>query len=773
MKPRLPKRIITFEESIPKVLIIGEKNHLTMKLVEALEKRDCLVFVHDRVIPDLPKIDYLFQFGKPLFCKKLLEKALQDNARYLFIAEKKNLNDFEKAVKHISTFEKKIDCRLLTLKTEATTTLAVQVNQILKAMFGRKKPFPLGLRSERKEAPKKTALNLAKIKLPGFNIAGLFFSFLILLIIFSPYLFFVFCLFQGGQSLLSFKKFFWEGDLDQAVKKAEASESHFLKAQKIADFLPFINKGAKLADFGKMLSQTAFSGAKLAIISQRASQIVLEEERAALSPRLEQLKLETESLERQLSLMTVFFDDLNLKKIEAVGAFSLGKKVKEVREALFSLKEVCSLIKKSLPLADELLGLNGERVYFVLFHNNMELRPGGGFIGSFGLAHFKDGVFTELETYDVYTADGQLKGHVDPPEPIRKYLGQPHFFLRDSNFSPDFAVNAQQAAWFLKKEMKQEVDGVIGVDLTFVQKLLEALGGVNLADYQQKITAENLFLKAQVLIETDFFPGSTKKKDFLGSLSRGIFNRLKTGNLPWFKIAQSLKQGLEEKHLQIFLFNQEAQELVEELGWAGRVPAVSCQQSVVSCFPDYLMIVEANLGVNKANYFVKKEISLVTDFSEKKISHQLIINYQNTSPGQTFPGGRYKNYLRVFVPKNAVLERVMIENQSINFNQIKTEEEEDKKNWGVLVEIPALTRKKISFIYYQELPTSFSKARFSYELVFQKQAGTEKNPLFLKFKFPQSWKVEKTNFPVVVKNADADYTTDLSVDRVFSVEFSR
>lgn len=792
MKARLPKRIITLEESAPKALIIGQKSRLIMLLVETLEKKGCLVFIsegkndqrefiHDQAFPDLFKVDYIFQFKPPQLTKSLLKKAAQDKARYLLVMKKKDLKDFESAEEKIRAFDEKIDGRFLWLKDDPAEALSSQVDQVLKAMFGRKKPLPPALKFKKTKNAKKRRLGLPKLTLPNFKTAGFFLSLLILLIFFLPYLFFGFCLLKGGQNLRSFEKKFWGGDLSYAQQKADLAQNYFLKAKETAILLPLLNAGERLANFGQTLSQTALSGVRLVTISQKISRLILEEEKGNLPERLEQLKVEAESLERQLSLTSALSEDLKVKKLESVVAFSLGEKIKRVAETLSSLKELCSLIKKSLPLADEVLGLREERVYLILFQNNMELRPGGGFIGSFGLAHFKNGVFETLETHDVYTADGQLKGHVDPPAPIRKYLNQPHFFLRDSNFSPDFAVNAEQAVWFLKKEMKQEVDGVIGIDLTFVQKLLEGLGEVYLPDYQQKITAENLFLKAETLIQTDFFPGSTSKRDFLGSLSRGIFNQARVGNFPWFKVGQSLKQGLEEKHLQIFLFNKLAQKQVEELGWGGRVVNIKYLASrdsfgmqkanIKNYLPDYLMIVEANLGVNKANYFIKREVDLETEFNQDRVLSTLSLSYRNESPGGTFPGGAYKNFLRAFVPKSAVLEKVLIENQSISLNQVETEGAEDKKSWGILVEIPALTRKKIVFVYYQGLPASFSPGWFTYELFFQKQAGTDKDPLFLKFNYPKDWQIKKTNFVFNGENGVLTLASDLAVDRVFLIDF--
>jgi len=57
----------------------------------------------------------------------------------------------------------------------------------------------------------------------------------------------------------------------------------------------------------------------------------------------------------------------------------------------------------------------------VLLQNENELRASGGFIGSYGILTINDGKWQDLEINDVYQADGQLKGHVEPPAEIKKY----------------------------------------------------------------------------------------------------------------------------------------------------------------------------------------------------------------------------------------------------------------------------------------------------------------------------------------------------------------
>jgi coenzyme F420-reducing hydrogenase beta subunit len=56
--------------------------------------------------------------------------------------------------------------------------------------------------------------------------------------------------------------------------------------------------------------------------------------------------------------------------------------------------------------------------------------------------------------------------HIQSEGIFRQCIG----IMRDSNFNVDFSKGAVASAVFLNTEMQQTVDGVIGVDLSFVQK---------------------------------------------------------------------------------------------------------------------------------------------------------------------------------------------------------------------------------------------------------------------------------------------------------------
>ena len=202
------------------------------------------------------------------------------------------------------------------------------------------------------------------------------------------------------------------------------------------------------------------------------------------------------------------------------------------------------LLKKFTSRLPEILGMESPKKYIVLFQNNMELRPTGGFIGSFALMTLDKGRLTEMVVNDVYSADGQLKGHVDPPEPIRNYLNEGGWYLRDSNWDPDFVKTSSKIEWFLDKEIDITVDGVIAIDLYFIENLLKITGPIILPDFNKTIDSNNLYVTTQSEVQDEFFPGSIKKATFLVSLSKNLINELRNFCPCWLRFIIVWKKGM-------------------------------------------------------------------------------------------------------------------------------------------------------------------------------------------------------------------------------------
>ena len=390
-------------------------------------------------------------------------------------------------------------------------------------------------------------------------------------------------------------------------------------------------------------------------------------------------------------------------------------------------------IAESLPL---ILGSGTSAKYLILFQNNMELRPTGGFIGSFALVTFKEGKIIDLNVLDVYTADGQLKGHVEPPKPISKYLGEANWFLRDSNWDPDFPSSATTAEWFLEKEIGESVDGVIAVDLEFARGLTKEIGPIYLSDFGKEINSDNLYEITQYEVEKDFFPGSQKKATFLTALARELMDELI--NMPsnkYIDIGKAISQSLDEKHIQVFLHNKNAQRAFADLGWDGGVYQPTCSGN---CYADWLGIVDANVGVNKANYFIKRSSTLDIMMSEREISKELTILIENSASPALGNDAIYKSYLRVMAPQKAYFSDVKIfDLTEKEFIAPEVKEVRGRKEAGVFVEVKPGQSKNITFSWKEKINLSFETSG-EYRLYWRKQAGTISDEISTNFILPNA-----------------------------------
>ena len=408
-------------------------------------------------------------------------------------------------------------------------------------------------------------------------------------------------------------------------------------------------------------------------------------------------------------------------------------------------RQLISKIRGSMDLVYYLLGADGaRRDFLVLLQNEMELRPNGGFIGSYGVMSVENGRLLRLDVGDIYDIDGQLKGHVEPPKPIKEILNEPSWYLRDANWQADFTNSARDIEWFFKKETGRNIDGVISVNLAAAKLLVGAIGEVWVADFNEKVTADNLYEQAQFHSEKGYFAGSRQKSMFLGKLTSQLVEEIKNASkMKQFLVIKALLTGLDENEIQIWPKDSQSRQLVADMGWDGSMYSGEC--GIENCLADYLYLVEANLGVNKSNYFLKRSVEGLVEISNRAVSRVMRINYENTARNTTWPGGDYKNYMRVYLPADINLAQISIyEPNDLAGRKILTKEEmeitnkEDKTEIAFLVTVPVTKKRVVEIKYSSQIDINLAN-EFSYLNYIQKQSGYGETPATLLISFPQGW----------------------------------
>lgn len=476
---------------------------------------------------------------------------------------------------------------------------------------------------------------------------------------------------------------------------------------------------------------------------------------------------------------------LSLQAIEAEGNLP-----EPYKSSFSAFEKPLGLLINLIDASPKLLGFDGEQQYLLLFQNNFELRPGGGFIGSYGILGVDHGKITKLQINDVYDADGRLKADLKPPFGLSRYMGAPHWFLRDSNFDPDFGKSASVAASFLKLETGEGVNGVIGLDVSFLSSILEATGPITIPDYKVQLTKDNFYLLTQKHAEGNFFPGSTQKRDFLRSVEQELVRRVEVGNLSYRKLVGVLTAAVEQKHLLFAFSDPGLQKLFAINNLSGSLSSKASEDPAV--FSDSIGVSEANIGQNKSNYYLKRRIGQdIAIDGAGVVRGKITLTYTNQSTAQTPFGGEYKTYLRLIAPSGSVLNGVEVDQKAqkiveavtnpseylaASFRppeglEVDTKDEGDKTYFGLVLNIPQGKTRSVSFNYTLLNKVRVDLSKWTYALHIIKQQGTLKDFYTLTVRYPLAVRLFGSNPNVSDLGGKAIYEGTLDSDKDIQLTF--
>jgi hypothetical protein len=353
----------------------------------------------------------------------------------------------------------------------------------------------------------------------------------------------------------------------------------------------------------------------------------------------------------------------------------------------------------------------------VLLQNNLELRPTGGFISSVALMTFDRGKLLNTETRNIYDLDSNLRGQVQPPTEITQYLGESSWYFRDSNWNPDFAQSATSANWFLEKEWGSRADLVIGLNPNSLKSLLASTGSLTLTS-GVAVNADNLLV---TLLNSQDSAASTAQPEMISQIFTALMSRLNQAD-PSTHIAvlKSLYDSFIDGEITLMSTNPRTQLILDDQRLSGSVYAPLCTGRLPgSCYSDHFYLNEANVGINKANYYLARQINHQTSLLSNNLLHTHTLEIQNQSPSDIWPAGKYKAYYRLFIPLDAFDITITINNQQLNPNQLSLSAHANLRLVGWYQEIPAQSRSSLIIAYKLPLTSTLN----SYQFFLQKQPG--------------------------------------------------
>lgn len=414
----------------------------------------------------------------------------------------------------------------------------------------------------------------------------------------------------------------------------------------------------------------------------------------------------------------------------------------KIQEFINLVDEGAAMLANGKPLLQKvpyLIGIDESRTYLVLFQNDKELRPTGGFLTAYSIMTVDKGKMRPVSSNDIYNLDSKYSPSVPAPDPLIKYLKGPYILsknyrLRDMNFAPDFTESMDLFTKEAQKAGVKDIDGVITVDTEVVVKILEVIGKIGVpgfGNFSTEIVPECNC--PQVIYELESFADiegpvvwSQDDPDKIIFAPANYDNRKKiVGPLMNSVIANALGQPKEkvpdlvrvawdlvtQKHVLIYLFDKEAQNAAEAFNIAGKI---------VDFDGDYLHINDANLGGRKSNLYVTQEVYQEIEIAKDgSIEKTLEITYKNPQSYDGWLNSVLPNWTRVYVPKGSELVSV-----SGFEDQGKPYEEYGKAVFSGGFKLRPEGVAKISIKY--KLPFKVDK---EYKLLIQKQPGTG-SPLY-------------------------------------------
>ncbi|MDO8470050.1 MAG: DUF4012 domain-containing protein [bacterium] len=303
------------------------------------------------------------------------------------------------------------------------------------------------------------------------------------------------------------------------------------------------------------------------------------------------------------------------------------------------------------------LSSDSDRHFLILFQNPAELRPGGGFIGSYADLTIRRGQLANLDVRDIYDPDGQLALNVTPPTPLRTLTER--WGARDANWFFDFPTSARTVLGLLESskmysERHTTFEGALALNIDIVKTILGAVGPIKLPDYTFTVTADNFLSEVQREVETGADNKAGHPKRILSVLTPIILERLNSlSPEAHMALLDAFGAHLTRKDIMVYMKDPTLATYFAARGVDG---AVYTQPT--GFWGSYVGVVDANVAGGKSDAFITQTIDARIDVdTDGGVLTDLAVTRAHAGDKQKDPWWRTtnQNYLQVYTLPGSTL----------------------------------------------------------------------------------------------------------------------
>lgn len=439
----------------------------------------------------------------------------------------------------------------------------------------------------------------------------------------------------------------------------------------------------------------------------------------------------------------------------------------------------------------------------VMLQNPSEIRPAGGFLGSYADITIMDGTITNISVSDIADADNAFKKMIVPPKPLQLEVSR--WRPADANWFFDFPTSASETMAFFNGSslyaattspgVSPYFDTVIAVSPKVIQDLLSVTGPITVSSTKTSFTADNFLVQIQKIVQAGQASSATYPKQVLRDLMQSLSLRFASStDADKGKLMGMASDWTAEKDVMAYSEDPAIENFLKAYGAAGDV-----YEFPQNFNGDYLAIVNANINGGKSDLYVSEKVNWISQIgADGTLTDSLTVNRKHA--GNTSPHWWYQTpnqvYFQAFVPLGSLLDNETgglqkkiipkvnyaaagystdplvagIESTAqalFTYPAVTTHEEDGKTVFATWSQVSAGASTQLSFDYTHHafVPPAPGVV---YQFVFEKQAGTNRNYYF-EVDAPLGYQFMETSLPSWTYQADdlpGRMVVDLTLEKI-------
>jgi hypothetical protein len=444
-----------------------------------------------------------------------------------------------------------------------------------------------------------------------------------------------------------------------------------------------------------------------------------------IAPQLDGIATEIDVMKQELDKI----DPMDYP--ENVKGYPVRQLITQARGGAEAAEIALNEARPALERLPAIAGAEGRRKYLVIFQNDNELRPTGGFMTAYAVVFVENGKVTPEKSDDIYELDQKFRNKPPIPEVLGRYLtSESRWNLRDMNMDPNFENSMDtfyQYYQTIPGEAK-DIDGIIAVDTELLKKVVDVIGPVDVPGYGTFSSKtlpvcdcpQIIYMLSEIIDRPTPYLRENRKGILAPMMQAIIQKTYASPREAWPMLAQIGWEGIEGRHIQMYFFNEQDKAAAHAIKAAGTVPDTSVEG-------DFLTVIDANLAGAKSNLFIETSAEIkVQGVENGRVTKEVELTYRNTHPpsncnleaGELCLNGLLNDWSRWYVPKGAQV------NDALGFKDGHTIDTSNP-NYDVIegfFTVAPLAQTKVRITY--SVPYTLSDD--AYQLTIQKQGGLDK-----------------------------------------------